>query len=120
MKILYHIPSLDSIYAHRTIYSGFKNAFLDLGHDFQPLTADHNIQQILESYRPDIFITSSHYYYRKYLDYEILRQYRKEGVFVLTKIDFWNSPMSSLRINEAKSMKKDNIVLKLLKKKFAR
>lgn len=114
MKILYHIPSLDSIYAHRTIYNGFKNAFIDMGHEFRPFTADDKLAELLESYRPDIFITASHHYYRKYLDFDLLRRYRNEGLFVLVKIDFWNSPMSAMRINEARSLKDDKTALHLI------
>lgn len=116
MKVLYHIPSLHSIYAQRTIYFGFKNAFIDLGHEFQPFTANDNLADVLESYRPDLFITASHYYYRKFLDFDLLRLYRKEGLFVLVKIDFWNSPLSSVRINEARSLKDDKILLDLISK----
>ena len=114
MKVLYHIPSLDSIYAQRTIYHGFKNAFIDLGHEFQPFTADDNLVDILESYRPDLFITASHSYYRKYIDFDLLRRYRSEGLFVLVKIDFWDSPISAIRINEARSMKDDTKLLDLI------
>ena len=113
MRVLYHIPSLDSIYAHRTIYHGFKNAFIDIGHEFRPFTADDNLVDVLENYRPDLFITASHRYYRKYLDFDLLRRYRKEGLFVLVKIDFWNSPISSVRINEARSLKNDKKLLEL-------
>lgn len=114
MKILYHIPSLDSIYAHRTIYHGFKNAFIDMGHEFRTFTADDNLADLLENYRPDIFITASNHYYRKYLDFDLLRRFRDEGLFVLVKIDFWSSPMSAMRINEARSLKDDKRALNLI------
>lgn len=114
MKILYHIPSLDSIYAHRTIYHGYKNAFIDLGHEFQPLTANDNLADVLESYCPDLFITASHYYYRKYIDFAALRRFREDGLFVIVKIDFWNSPISSLRVHEARSLKDDKKVVDLI------
>jgi len=114
MRVLYHIPSLDSIYAHRTIYHGFKNAFIDLGHEFRPFTADNNLADLLESYRPDLFITATHHYYRKYLDFDLLRRHREEGLFVIVKIDFWNSPMSAIRINEARSLKDDKKLLELI------
>jgi hypothetical protein len=116
MRILYQIPSLDSIYAHRTIYHGFRNAFLDMGHEFRPLTADDDLREVLENYRPDILVTSSHSYYRKYLDFELLKKFRAQGLFVLVKVDFWNSPMSALRINEARSLKDDKAVLELIGK----
>lgn len=114
MKVLYHIPSLDSIYAQRTIFNGYKNAFIDLGHEFRPFTADDNLETILENYRPDLFITASHSYYRKYLNFDLIRRYRNEGLFVLVKIDFWDSPISSMRINEARSLKDDKKFLKLI------
>ena len=114
MKVLYQIPSLDSIYAHRTIYHGFRNAFIELGHEFRPFTADDNLAGVLEDYRPDLFITASHHYYRKYLDFGLLRRYRQEGLFVLVKIDFWNSPLSAMRINEARSLKDDKRLLDLI------
>lgn len=107
MKILYHMPSLSSIYAARTIYHGYKNAFIDLGHQFQTLTSDNELKVVLKNYRPDILITATHSYYRKFLDYPLINSFRKEGMFVLAKVDFWRSPMSKWRINEAASMEGD-------------
>jgi len=114
MKIAYHYPSPYSIYAYRTIYNGFKNAFTDLGHRFLTLTADDSLAKFLDQNKPDIFITASHFYYRKYLDYQLLRQYRDRGMKMLTKIDFWNSPMEKTRVNEAPSLREDNEALKLI------
>jgi len=113
MKVLYHSPTLHSIYAQRTILQGYRNAFLDMGHEFEILTADDNSSQVFERYRPDLFITSSFSWYRKYLNFHDLRQFRREGVFTLVKVDFWNSPMSSFRINEAPSLKDDKDFLDL-------
>lgn len=113
MKVLYHAPTLHSIYAQRTILQGYRNAFLDLGHDFEILTADDNANHIFKTYRPDLFITSSFSWYRKYLNFQDLRQFRREGVFTLVKVDFWRSPMSNLRINEAPSLKNDKEFLNL-------
>lgn len=107
LKILYHMPSLSSIYAARTIYHGYKNAFIDLGHQFQAFTSDDDLKAVLENYRPDLFITASHAYCRKFLDYSLINSFRKEGMFVLAKVDFWRSPMSKWRINEAASMEGD-------------
>jgi len=101
------MPSLFSIYAARTIYHGYKNAFIDLGHQFEAFTSDNDLKAVLENYRPDLFITASHPFYRKYLDYSLINSFRKEGVFVLAKVDFWRSPMSKWRINEAASMEGD-------------
>jgi hypothetical protein len=114
VKVLYHIPSLDSIYAHRTIYHGFRNAFLDLGHAFRPFTLDDRLDVVLQDYRPDLFITSSHSFYRRQLDYLLLRRFRNEGLCVLVKIDFWDSPLSALRINEAKSLKDEPKVVEMI------
>lgn len=113
MKVLYHSPTLYSIYAQRTILEGYRNAFLDMGHDFEILTADQNANQIFEQFRPDLFITSSFSWYRKYLKFPDLKQFRREGMFTLVKVDFWNSPISGLRINEAPSLKNDKEFLHL-------
>jgi len=113
MKVLYHSPTLHSIYAQRTILQGYRNAFLDMGHDFEILTADQNANHTFENFRPDLFITSSFSWYRKYLNFQDLRKFRQEGMFTLVKVDFWNSPMSSLRINEAPSLKNDKEFINL-------
>lgn len=115
MKIAYHQPSLDTINAHRTIYNGFKNAFLDLGHEFRTYTAGLNLKKFLEEEKPDIFISSSHFFWRKQIDYEILRDFRKKGLIVFCKIDFWNSPIKKTRVNEAKSLSEDREVQRLIK-----
>lgn len=114
MKILYHMPSLDSIYAYRTIYTGFKNAFIDLGHNFRVLTANDCPRDIFEEFRPDLFITSSFFWYRKFLNFQELKKFRSEGMFTMVKIDAWNSPLSKFRINEAPSLKHDISVRRLI------
>lgn len=101
------MPSLDTIYANRTIYFGYKNAFEDTGHVFFTFTSDLGLEKFLEQNSIDIFITSSHFYYQKYLDLQVLKKYRNLGLIVFTKIDFWVSPISKLRINEAKGLKSD-------------
>lgn len=113
MKIIYHMPSLDNIYAQRTIYWGFRHAFEDLGHQFITFTAGDKLDKVLDEFRPDVFITSSHFYYQKYLNYKLLKKYRKKGLRLITKIDFWNSPLN--RINESKSMKDDLATVRLIK-----
>lgn len=115
MIVLYHQPSLDSIYAQRTIYYGYKHAFESLGHTFIVFTARDNLLEILEKYPVDIFMTSSHFYYRKFIDYKLLKKYRQNGLVVFTKIDFWSSPMGKTRINEARSLKNDSQTLKLIR-----
>jgi spore maturation protein CgeB len=113
MKIAYHMPSMDSIYAYRTIYWGFRHAFEDMGHQFYTFTSDDNLENFLSKNKPNVFITSSHHYYQKYLDLQILKKYRDRGMILLTKIDFWKSPFS--RINEAKSLKDDADTIKLIR-----
>jgi hypothetical protein len=115
VKILYHFPNIQSVYAQRTIFSGFKNAFVDLGHEFNALTADDNLSEVLETFRPDIFITASHFLYRKHIDYDVLKKHRDNGLVVFTKIDFWNSPNSAHRVNEATGMKEDVRAVELIK-----
>jgi hypothetical protein len=108
MRIAYHFPSKHTIYAQRTIYNGFKHAFADLGHDFHTFSADDNLPSFLEQTAPHVFITASHFYYQQQLDLSLLKQYRdRQGLVVFVKIDFWKSPMSKFRINEAHSLCED-------------
>ena len=115
MNIWYHIPSLDTIYAYRTIYNGFKNAFLDLWHNFYSYTANDKLDDFLGTNKIDIFITSSHFYYQKFLNLDILKKYRNKWMKVFVKIDFWNSPFEWTRINEAWWMKNDKKIVKQIK-----
>lgn len=114
MKILYHFPH-PTIYAGRTIYTGYKNAFEDMGHQFATLTADdRNQKELFANYAPDIFITSLHRYFLKYLDLEALEKAKKKGTKVFVNVPFWSSPMSKIRINEAPSLKNDKRLLELV------
>ena len=115
MKIAYHIPHPTSLNGYRTIYNGFKNAFIDLGHEFYTFTSDDNLANFLEKNKPDIFLTATHFYYKKFLDFDILKKYRNQGMKVFVKIDFWNSPLNSGRINEAKSLRDDKETVHLIK-----
>lgn len=114
MKILFHIPSTNTIYAGRTIYHGYKNAFLDMGHEFKELTADDDFKQTMEKYSPDILMTSLNNYYLRYLDLDVLGSYRKNGLKVLVNIPFWDSPLSKLRVNETPGLKDTPDHIKLL------
>jgi spore maturation protein CgeB len=115
LKILYHMPFPETVNAYRTIYEGYKNAFIDKGHKFYTLTTEDNLKEKLKKIKPDIFITTSHFYYRKYLDFKIMEKYRKKGMVVFVKIGFWNSPFGKKAITEAKSLKEDHKVLELIK-----
>jgi len=116
MKIAYHFPSVYTVYAQRTIYHGFKNAFNDLGHEFITFSAADDFVRFFEEKLPNIFITGSHFFYQKQVDYALLKRYRAHnGLVVFVKIDFWNSPLSKLRINEAKSLKDDYKTVRMIK-----
>src|SRR5437868_14656870 len=104
MKILYQLPSLYTTNAGRTIYYGYKHAFEDMGHEFRPLTADDNPDEVLKEFMPDILFTSLNFYYLKYLPPEIIEKYKKKGVKVFANIAFWKSSLSKLRISEVSSM----------------
>lgn len=89
MKILYQIPSLETVYAGRFIYEGYKDAFLDLGHKFRPYTSRDNLAVMLEEYNPDIFISSLHRYALKFLDLPLLEKYREKGLVFFNQIQSW-------------------------------
>lgn len=116
MKIAYHQPALTTLSAHRIIYFGYQNAFADLGHEFLTFSAGMDLEHFLKKYQPDIFISASHFFWRKQLDFQILKKYREQGMVVITKLDFWDSPLASGRINEAKSMKSDKEAVSLIKR----
>jgi hypothetical protein len=116
MKIAYHLPSVYTVYAQRTIYHGFKNAFTDLGHEFYTFSANDDLVRFFEEKQPEIFITGSHFYYQKQLDFKLLKKYRdRNGLVVFVKIDFWRSPLSRVRINEAKSLEDDPKTVRMIK-----
>lgn len=114
MKILYQIPSLYTIYAGRTIYNGYRNAFLELGHEFRPFTADDNFAELMETFQPDIFITASHFYYQRYLDQTLLDHFRKNGMMVFVWLDPWTTGLNRTRVNEAGSLKNNAWAIKLI------
>ena len=116
MRIAYHIPHVNSLNAYRTIYHGFKNAFLDLGHEFSCFSAGDDLRSFIEKNKPDVFFTATHFYYRKFLDFDLLKIYRNNGMKVFVKIDFWESPLQANRINEAKSLKHDTHTVRLIQR----
>lgn len=104
MKILYQIPSLDTIYAGRSIYYGYKHAFEDMGHIFRPLTADDNQKKVMEEYEPDILITSIGPYTFKYLDLELVKEQKKKGMKVFVNTPFWKAVFAKTRISEVRGL----------------
>jgi spore maturation protein CgeB len=115
MKILYHIPFIGTLNAYRTIFNGFRNSFIDLGHEFSVYTSDDNLEMLLEQFQPDIFMTETHFYYQKDLNLKVLKKYRDKGMKVFVKINFWTTPVLGSRINEAKSLKDDSKTINLIK-----
>ena len=115
MKVLYQIPSLNNIYAGRTIFNGYKNAFIELGHQFHPLTSEDDFQSVCDSFHPDIFITSLNQYNLKFIDLEVLNAMRRSGLIVLVNTPLFHSPMSKFRVNENKSLSKNFEYLELIK-----
>lgn len=114
MRILYQMPSLDTLSAGRTIYYGYKNAFEDLGHEWRALTAEDDLETVLETYRPEIFFTSLSSYYFKFLDMYLLREAKKNtGLRVFANTPPWRSPLLRTRINETPSLatNKDHLAL---------
>jgi spore maturation protein CgeB len=114
VRIAYHYPAASTIYAQRTIHHGFKRAFEDLGHSFHTFSPGMPLAEFLDANQPDIFISASHFFYRKQLDYELLARWRERGMKLMIKIDFWTSPLRG-RINEAKSLKDDHEAIRLIR-----
>lgn len=115
MKILFHLVNPHSIYAGRSIYYGYKNAFEDLGHEFKTLTPSDDQKKIFEEYKPDIFTTSISPFVFKYLDLESLKRAKKRGMKVFVGTPFWKSPFSKLRVNETESLSKNIECINLIK-----
>ncbi len=115
MKILYQLPSLDTIYAGRTIYNGYKNAFLDMGHLFKTLTASDEMERKFDEFLPDIFFTSLSDYYLKFLKLDVIKRHKQRGMKVFVNMPFWRSPISKFRINELPSLSQNIEYLNLIK-----
>lgn len=109
------MPYPSTIYALKYVFEGFKQAFEDMGYEFYAYTPDDDLETFLKEHNPTIFMTTSHFFYRKQLDFELLKKYREKGMILLTKIDYWDSPVNKNRINEAPSMKDDSTAKKLIK-----
>ena len=115
MRVLFFVPHLNTIYAYRTIYVGYKNAFEDLGHQFKFLTADDSQKKVYAVFKPDILFIGLHAYFLKYLNMDLLKKQKKKGLKVFVNTPFWKSPMSKLRINEALSVSENKKHIRLIK-----
>lgn len=89
MRVLYQIPSLETVYAARFIYEGYKDAFLDLGHEFRPLTGQDSLERVLDEFAPDILISSLNFYNLRFLDLAVLRRYRDRGLVLFNQVRPW-------------------------------
>ena len=119
MRVLFHIPSKNTLYAMRSILNGFKNAFINAGDEFRIFDQNKNFIDEINNFKPNLFITSSHFWYRKQINFKVLNEFRKKGMFVLVKVDFWEPVFSKLKFNEAKPLKYDhNLIKKISKDEF--
>jgi spore maturation protein CgeB len=107
MKILYHMPYVDALNAGRTIYNGYKNAFIDLGHGFETLTAEDDFSRIMDQFTPDIFMTCLGRYYLRYTDLEAIKKHKFRGMKVWVNTPFWRSPIKRSRLNENPGLAND-------------
>lgn len=115
MKILFFVPHLNTIYAGRTIYNAYKNAFTDMGHDFQFMTAEDDQQKVYEEFSPDIIFTSLNSYILRFIDLETLRKEKRKGAKVFVNTPFWKSPFGLSRINETSSLSSNEKWINLIK-----
>lgn len=113
MNILYQINSLESVYAGRFIYEGYKNAFEDAGHAFKPFTSKEDLNYVLESFKPNIFISGLNRYNLKYLDLALIRKYRDEkGMVFFNQVPAWRGQNSQF---VGKGLESDPELVELIK-----
>ena len=89
LKVLYQINSLETVYAARFIYEGYKDAYIEKGHEFRPFTSKDNLEQVLAEFNPDIFVSSLNSYNLKFLDLDLLKKYRDNGLVFFNQIRPW-------------------------------
>lgn len=115
MNILYQIPSLHTVYAGRTIYNGYKNAWEDLGHNFKPLTMEDRAEEVFEKFQPDILFTGIGPYVLKYLDLGLVKKYKQKGMKVFVSNPYWTYPYKNKKINESPGISQVPEYVKLIK-----
>lgn len=114
MRVLYQVPSLESIYAIRTIYHGYKNAFEDFGHIFQPMVSSSNCKEMLDEFKPNILITSMTPYYLKYLNLKAIKKHKERGMVVFVATPFWRSLLKKNSIIEGPGLLYNKKYIKLI------
>lgn len=115
MKILFHMPAPNTIYAGRTIVNGYKHAFEELGHEFRFLTPDDDQQQLFKEYQPNLFFSGFGPFTFRYLDFNVLSQAKKRGTKIFVNIPFWHSPLAKSRINEVPSLSQNQKWVELIR-----
>lgn len=119
MRILYHIPFTNTVYAGRTIYHGYKNAFEDMGHEFRTWTANDEAESLFEEFQPQILMSGFGIFSIKYIDIPLVQRYKKEkNLKVFVSAPFWKSPLSKLRVNEMPSLSDNAELVKLIKEGY--
>jgi len=83
MKILYYMPYCNSVGADRWIYECWKEAFLDMGHDFFVLTEEDDFRVRALDIAPDIFMVANLLDICNVKYQEALKTVRKSGAKVL-------------------------------------
>lgn len=116
LRVLYHIPSLETVYAARYIYEGYKNAFTLAGYPFKPLTSNDNLIETLDEFKPNILITSLNYYCLKFLNLDLLKKYRKHGLVLFNQISSWKKTNNQFGGGNLES---DKYLVKLIRTKVA-
>jgi spore maturation protein CgeB len=115
MRILFHLPNPHTIYAGRSIYNGYKNAFIDLGHDFRTLESNSKLEETLSDFQPEIFFMSLSSYSLRGLDLTALEKYRKAGLKVFVSAPFWKHAFATVRINEDVCISKNPFLLDFIR-----
>lgn len=115
MRILYHVFIPNTIYAGRSIFKGYENAFKDLGHCFKLVGIDSDLEKEIYNYSPDILFTFLGSISFKFQKLKLIKNIRKKGVKVFVNISYWNSPFKKTRLNESASLSKIPEIVKIIK-----
>ena len=118
MRVLYHVPHLNTVYAGRTIYKGYENAWKALGHEFRYITAEDDLEKVSHDFEAELLFTSLNDYNLKYLNLTNLKNIKHRfGTKVFVNTPFWKSPFNLLRPNEAGSLSTNERYKALIKNK---
>lgn len=115
LRILYHFPNPETIYAARTIAAGYKHAFEHAGFNFRFLTPNENQRQIFDSFQPHIFITALNQLHLRHLNLTTLSIAKKRGTRVFVNVPYWTSPLGRHRFTEGRSLKDTPVYLSMLR-----